>query len=376
MSNINIRLTVLKALGIITVVSCHLGVNLFDLLCIPLSFGKELFSEYSFHMPLFIFASGYFYKTLYENNLLEFINKKFKSIKKYMNCNIFYFVLCLIFVNTGFLNRDIDFSIKSLFIEPFFGGFQFYFNGPGWFVPYLFIVQIIYISIRKIVFNEIQILKKEDKPSLKLESTILIILIIFGIIATAISSKYPVMDDKLDLSHFRLRILFGLQFFHLGYLYKSFLEDKIKYSLKSFLIVIGLKIIIFNIYGNYTFSMRTLSFNNSVFLPLIVSILGLLYMLHLTDFIVKKLIKKDSIVFKTVCLIGNNTWSIMMHHLLIKWLLLKLYNSNILPTYWCSIGKYFISPILCVALPICFAVLYEKVKNKYFLKDKGKKVSA
>lgn len=370
MNKINIKLTVLKALGMITVVSCHLGINFFDLLCIPLYSKKELFPEYSFHMPLFIFASGYFYKTLYEDNLIEFVNKKFQSIKKYMKCNIFYCVLCFIFISIGFLNRDIYFSIKSLFIEPFFGGFQFYFNGPGWFVPYLFTIQILYTAIRKIAFNEVVVLKKTNKPLLKSEYIILVILTILGIIATALSSKYPVSNDKVTFLHFRLRILFGLQFFHLGYFYKCFLEDKIKYSLKSFLTIIVLKIIMINMFGNYTFSMRTLSFNNSVFLPLIVSILGLLYMLHLTDFIVKKLIKKDTMFFKTICLIGNNTWSIMMHHLLIKWLLLKLYNSNILPAYWCSIGKYFISPILCVALPICFAVLYEKVKNKYFSKDR------
>ena len=376
MSNINIRLTVLKALGIITVVSCHLGVNLFDLLCIPLSFGKELFPEYSFHMPLFIFASGYFYKTLHESYLIEYIKKKFISIKKYMSCNIFYFLLCLIFVGTGFLNRDIDFSIKSLFVEPFFGGFQFYFNGPGWFVPYLFVIQILYTSVRKIVFNQDKIFKKDDKPLLKSESIFLIVLIMLGIVSTTVSSLYPVLDDKVTLLHFRLRILFGLQFFHLGYFYKTFLEDKIKYTLKSFLIIIGLKVIILNLFNNYTFSMRTLSFNNSVFLPLIVSILGLLYILHLSDFIVNKLMKKDSIVYKTIYLIGTNTWSIMMHHLLIKWLLLKLYNSNILPEYWCSIGKYFISPILCIALPICFALLYNKVKDKYLLKDSKKAISA
>ena len=61
MKSRNIELTVLKALGIIVVVSCHSGVNLFNMIGIPISLTTELFPEYSYHMPLFIFASGYFY---------------------------------------------------------------------------------------------------------------------------------------------------------------------------------------------------------------------------------------------------------------------------------------------------------------------------
>lgn len=61
MKNKNTELTILKALGIIVVVSCHLGVNLFNFIGMPLTFKRELFPEYSYHMPLFIFASGYFY---------------------------------------------------------------------------------------------------------------------------------------------------------------------------------------------------------------------------------------------------------------------------------------------------------------------------
>ena len=54
MKSRNIELTVLKALGIIVVVSCHSGVNLFNMIGIPISLTTELFPEYSYHMPLFI----------------------------------------------------------------------------------------------------------------------------------------------------------------------------------------------------------------------------------------------------------------------------------------------------------------------------------
>lgn len=39
----NIELTVLKALGILVVVSCHLGVNILNIIGIPISTTTELF---------------------------------------------------------------------------------------------------------------------------------------------------------------------------------------------------------------------------------------------------------------------------------------------------------------------------------------------
>ena len=119
MKSRNIELTILKALGIIVVVSSHLGINLFNIIGIPISPTTELFPEYSYHIPLFIFASGYFYKPIYESNLLALGIKRFPSIIKYAKCNLFYFFLCFFLINFGFLPMDMDFTLKSLLIEPF-----------------------------------------------------------------------------------------------------------------------------------------------------------------------------------------------------------------------------------------------------------------
>ena len=145
MKNINTQLLFMKALGIISVVSCHIGDNFFNIIGLPISKSTELFPEYSYHMPLFIFTSGYFYKTYHEkNNLLIFINKKFKLLKDYYKFNLLYMFLCFILISLGLLNRSITFSFYNFFIEPFLGGFQWYFNGPGWFVLFLFCLQVFY----------------------------------------------------------------------------------------------------------------------------------------------------------------------------------------------------------------------------------------
>ena len=205
MRNRNIELTVLKALGIIAVVSCHLGVNIFNIIGIPTSLTTELFPEYSYHMPLFIFASGYFYKCVYEDNIVCLIRKRFSLIKKYFNVNIFYFILSFILINIGLLNRDINFNLKSLFVEPFLGGFQFYFNGPGWFVPFIFLTQITFCTIRKMIKSKDELDLNSNK-----ELYVLLLFILIGFISTYLCTIYPVINDNVTIIHSFLRILFGL----------------------------------------------------------------------------------------------------------------------------------------------------------------------
>lgn len=374
MNNRNTELTILKALGIISVVSCHLGINIFNIFGIPISSSNELFPEYSYNIPLFIFTSGYFYKTIYEKDIIDLIKKRFVSIKKYLNCNIFYFILCFILINLGIFSRDIEFNFKSLFIEPFLGGFQFYFNGPGWFVPFLFLLQISFTISRKIVILSNKSLKDLSNRKFKQEFIFLIILIILGLVSTLLSRIYPVINDNVTIMHSILRILFGLQFFQLGFLYKEFIENRVKYSFKSFLLLLITKIAFILTFGNYTFSLRTVKFNNSIILPVIVSILGILYCLHLSKFIAKMSNRINHKIIAFICFIGNNTWSIMIHHLLVKWCLLKIYKLDFIPEYIANIGNYLISPILCILLPIGFAYLYERILTN--IKGIHKKASA
>lgn len=364
MNNRNIELTVLKALGIIVVVSCHLGINIFNFIGIPLTSTKELFPEYSYHMPLFIFTSGYFYKRIYESDILKLSKKRFSSLKKYMNCNLFYFLLSLILVILGLLSTNIEFTFKSLFIEPFLGGFQFYFNGPGWFVPFLFLLQITYVCLRKILGLKFKSFNNKFNTTLKQESIFFITLVIIGFISASISNIYPVINDDMNILQSFLRVLFGLQFFQLGFLYKEFIESNVHFSFTSFLFIIICKMIVFLKFGYYTFSLRTIKFNGHFVLPFVVSILGIVYCLHLTRFIIKITCKLNSKLISFICVIGANTWSIMMHHLLVKWCLSGIYDLSFVSDSFEKIGNYLISPILCILLPIAFSYLYEYRVNK------------
>ena len=54
---------ILSAIGIILVVAGHLGYNLFEI--------GDLFPYYSFHVFIFLFVSGYFYKKEAEESFLR-----------------------------------------------------------------------------------------------------------------------------------------------------------------------------------------------------------------------------------------------------------------------------------------------------------------
>ena len=374
MKNKNTELTILKSLGILVVVSCHLGVNLFNFIGMPLTFKRELFPEYSYHMPLFIFASGYFYKRIYEKDILNLVKRRLSSIKKYISCNIFYFVLTLILASLGLLSMKLQLNLKGLLIEPFLGGFQFYFNGPGWFVPFLFLLQITYVALRKVLGIVFKNFNNKNTSTLKQETILLVGLVFVGFIATSISNAYPVVDGNVSIFQSFLRVLFGLPFFQIGFMFKAFLESNLKLTLTTFILVVVSKLLIDANFGYYTFSLRTIKFNNRAILPFIVAILGILYLLHLTKFIVNVVGKASPKTVDFLCIIGNNTWSIMMHHLLIKWFLNGLYNLHFVSDNFMYFGKYFINPILCVLLPLSYKYLYDYIEGKYKSYKKNKLV--
>ena len=70
-TNIDYRFKILYAIGIIFVVSGHCG--------LPVQILTDWFPYYSFHLALFVFASGYFYKPENENHIFRYIKKKNKN---------------------------------------------------------------------------------------------------------------------------------------------------------------------------------------------------------------------------------------------------------------------------------------------------------
>ena len=359
----NMRMTVFKAIGIIVVVSCHLEENLFNIIGIPLTISRELFPEYSYHIPLFVFASGYFYKRIYENDYIALFKKRFKTITKYYKSNAFYFLLCFILVNMGILHREIHFTLFSMFIEPFLGGFQFYFNGPGWFVPFLFTVRVTYPLLRKFISLFRKSFKPEEERNFKDEAVFTVFLCIAGIVAAHLSNLNPVKNDVVTPYHAVLRTIWGLQYMQIGLFFKEYLEKHISYTKGCFLLLLIVKTLFYFLFGYRTFSLRTVSFHGDTLICLFTSLIGILYILYLSEFICKIASKLPDMVIKFINFTGDNTWSVMIHHLFIKWLITLSIDAGI----WGS-ATFFVSyvarPVLCLALPLIFVFICNKVNDK------------
>lgn len=137
----NQKMNVLKALGIITVVAGHSGTDFF-----------RFFPVYSFHMPLFIFISGYFF---YDTNVLSYVKKKAKSLLlPHLVWNFAYGVLVTLLLSYGLIKFGTTLSLKTVLWDPFIGGWQFHFNGPAWFIGTLFFVQILYLILKQLLGNK------------------------------------------------------------------------------------------------------------------------------------------------------------------------------------------------------------------------------
>lgn len=355
-------MTVLKALGILLVVGGHMKGIFLD---IGIPFYDDLkpvqiFPAYSYHMPLFIFASGYFFKEKYLEDFCLLFKKRLKSlIIPYYEWNLFYGLLCVFLVYINKPNDGEMMNLYNFFITPLLEGDQYDFNLPAWFLIVLFFVQIFY-TIIKIAFS-----KKAGIEKVKTDNIILVLLTVVALGAIEISNSVEDITNYPAL-YFFSRIFFGMLFYHLGYYYKCYIEEKIDFNLFTLASLIGVKIILTLMLGkNFTFSMRTMLFRGVTVIPILYSILGILAIINISILIERFLEKyRFKCLEELFIFIGNNTFAIMMHHMFINFVFYKCFKYTLERVF---IWNYLISPILCVALAIIFHKVVTRVVGEIYI---------
>lgn len=142
-NTVDYRFRLLYALGMIFVVSGHAeggGVSLF----------YDWFPPYAFHMGLFVFCSGYFYKDSYTRDIHGFLIRKAKSLLLPMYLwNCFYALLVVALGRFGF-TIGLAPSVQTLVTMPLYEGSQFEYNMGAWFVVPLFVVELAAVLFRKL----------------------------------------------------------------------------------------------------------------------------------------------------------------------------------------------------------------------------------
>ena len=293
--NINYTFKLLYALGIIFICAGHCQNGGFSIF-------YEFFPPYAFHLGLFMFASGYFYKFAYENNLKDFLIRKFTRliIPLYL-WNIFYGVLCDIIRKWGFYTDiSLPLSFKTLFEFTIYHGQQFALNRGGWYIIPLFMVHIANILVRKIF----RLLKIEINEFIYFA-------VCLGLGALGIFLSQSGFKSPWELV--LLRFLYFVPFYSAGILYKKYEKyDKLNSILYFSLIIAIALIIIYKFNGMPTVLPSWVKFYTSnPILPFAVGFLGIAFWLRIAKILTPSIGQN-----KYVNLIADNTYSIMINQFL------------------------------------------------------------
>ena len=288
----NMPFCVLSALAMVMVVAGHAGYNILTI--------GDLFPYYSFHVPLFIFISGYFYKEEDEQHPLLYLRKKVKRLLvPYFIWNIVYGLTAAFLHRFGFALGG-DFSLYNLILEPFISGYQFLYNYAGWFVPALFLIEAANLIMRLIL----------RKVHLYYE-----ILILAGSLLAGMTVVWLAIGGHVWGWHkMPGRLIFLYPCFQMGYFYKEKLEsyDKLG-NLSYFAIVLGIQFILNLCCNGLAFSaVWCTSFANGPIIPYVTIVTGIAFWLRVAKALAP-LVREDG----AISYLGGHTYMVMMHHVMV-----------------------------------------------------------
>lgn len=304
----NKKMYVFSALCIIFVVMKHIG---HDIVHEPLTYTPV------WRMPAFIFISGYFFKREYCNNIFNFLKKKIKSlIIPLYGWSLFYGIIVFLFKSFGLINFGDRITIQSFFVDTFLHSHSYGFNSAMWFLSALFLVETLYVIFCKFSRNDF-----------RNNATLLIIFIILNIASVSLARYMYIYElDNIKWIHF-LKCTYFIVFFHLGQLYRYYIERKDGFSVYKLVIPLVINMSIAAFFCGETqdisriellyFDSSWMSFTNTnVWVPLVTSTTGIYFWLKVSEVISRAISDGDYIVE-----IGKNTFEIMTHHIFCFWLI-------------------------------------------------------
>ncbi len=312
----NVTFGILSALSIIMIVAGHSG---YDILTVG-----GLFPYYSFHVPLFMFISGYFYREEEESRPLAYLKKKAKRLLlPYFIWNVFYGILAQTLRTFGGFSLGEAVSLKTLFVSPFLNGYQFIYNFAAWFVPVLFVVEAMNLCMRLL-------LKRLHGNSEWL--------IFMGSLAVGMAVVYFAVQGRVwGLYKTPGRILFLYPCFQMGQFYKKRLERRDTLgNLPYFAIVIGVQVLLHLCCNGLAYSsVWCTGFANGPVIPYMTVVSGVAFWLRVSKILAPLCGAKGSCAAAQpgrkrqgvlsaagksadgfLLYLGRNTYAVMMHHIM------------------------------------------------------------
>ncbi|MGN0479143.1 MAG: acyltransferase family protein, partial [Hominenteromicrobium sp.] len=188
----------LSAFGIIFVVLGHVKCNI-------LAFDNWL-PYYAFHMPLFAFISGYFYKSENEHAPAKYILKKVRTLLlPFFVWNLIYLTFQTVLSRWGFdIGRTL--SLYNLFVWPWTQNQPIGFNVSSWFIIALFLTEMFNFLIR-LIFSRLHITNEN-------------VILILHLVLTVLLVTYLRAGEVQGLWSNILRSVYLLFFYQLGHWYR------------------------------------------------------------------------------------------------------------------------------------------------------------
>lgn len=251
------------------------------------------------HLPIFMFCSGYFYKSSSEDSMGKYILKKIRKLLIPLYVYTVIYGLIVQVSRLGGFSIGEPFTLRNVFLMPIINGNQFVYNLGGWFIAPLFMVQVGNVLFRKIL--------RQLKPDLS-EGIFFALNIILGIIGNTLACNGFNSGYWLPL----VRALYFVPFYGLGIFYKSTLE---KWAIKIpgiwyFAVIFLAKLLLECMLGKMpSFSPAWCNdFTEGSIMPIVTGYLGIAFWFRIAE-IVEPVLGRN----KYVNLIADNTYSIMMN---------------------------------------------------------------
>ncbi len=304
----NITFGILTGTAIVMVVAGHLGYGVLTV--------GDLFPYYSFHVPLFMFISGYFYKEVGKGQTFGYVKKKVcRLLVPYLLWNLVYGLLAWLLRGYGFSMGE-EISVRTLFLAPFMHGYQFIYNYAAWFVPVLLVIEMMNLLMRFICGWSFEKLSRRRDEGGNLEWFYLAGSLALGMIVVYLAIGGHVWGDYKAAG----RILFLYPSYQMGQFYKKKLEKHDTMgNLVYFAIVMGVQTLLqIGCNGLAFSSVWCTGFANGPLVPYVTIVTGIAFWLRIAKVAAPVIGRSRVIRF-----LGQNTYTVMMHHVLV-FMLIKM----------------------------------------------------
>ena len=354
----NADFKVLSAIGMFLVLCGHYGSSFFSL--------DGVFEYDTFHIPMFIFISGYFFKEKNVqsiNAVMSYIWKKVKHLLiPYYLWNVVYFIIAFFLQKyTSFQMMNGEITLNRLIITPLQLTDGAIYNVASWFLVALFLCQVAYVLLR---FTLQSIFKEK--------SDVLMTLVMVVFCAIALNQCPKV--DRLDWGITFCRTGYLVLYYHLGFLYKKYIEkldNHINPCILCFFCIIS-KIILIFIWGNVIPTCYNMTFDVSVpgFYYVLCAVAGIYFWLNIAK-IISPVVGEE----KILNYYSDHTFSLMMHQgvagIVINGILIYFFNmSEVMDAYHSLIWFNCLSGSQRVLLPIGISIMIVVCLKIY---DEGRK---